>query len=113
VRVEFANPGLVLKPEMYGEITLRGAARKGMLVPRDAVLEAGSNHVAFVALGEGRFEPRDLKVGANYGENIEVLAGLKAGEEVVTRANFLVDSESRLQAALAQMAAKPSDGHKH
>jgi Cu(I)/Ag(I) efflux system membrane fusion protein len=113
VRVEFANPGALLKPEMFGEITLKGAARKGILIPRDAVLEAGNNHVAFVSLGEGRFEPRELKVGANFGENLEVLSGLKAGEEVVTRANFLVDSESRLRAALAQMAAKPATGHGH
>ena len=105
-RVELANPGGVLKPEMYGEMVIRSQARKGLVVPIDAVLDSGTRKVVFVALGEGRFEPREVHTGSGLGETIEILWGVKAGEVVVTRANFLVDSESRLKAALAQMVTK-------
>ena len=107
VRIEFANPGLLLKPEMYGDVMVKGAGRKGMLIPRDAVLEAGTQSIAFIAVGDGRFTPRVVETGASIGEDVEILSGLKAGEEVVTRANFLVDSESRLKAAMAHLTAKP------
>ena len=78
-----------------------------MLIPRDAVLEAGTQSIAFIAVGDGRFTPRVVETGASIGEDVEILSGLKAGEEVVTRANFLVDSESRLKAAMAHLTAKP------
>lgn len=107
LRIEFSNPKGELKPELFGEVVLRGQGRKGLLVPRDAVLDSGTLKVAFIALGDGRFEPREVTTGASLGEQVEVLTGLKAGDEVVIRANFLVDSESRLRAALTQMAAKP------
>jgi Cu(I)/Ag(I) efflux system membrane fusion protein len=106
-RLEFPNPFGELKPEMFGEVALKGAGRRGLLVPLDAVLDAGTMKVAFVSLGDGKFEPREVGTGNSTGERVEILSGLKAGEEVVVRANFLVDSESRLKAALAQM------GHKH
>jgi Cu(I)/Ag(I) efflux system membrane fusion protein len=85
---------------------LKSQARKGLTVPIDAVLDSGARKIVFVALGEGRFEPREVETGANLGESVEVRSGLKLGEAVVTRANFLVDSESRLRAALAQFAGK-------
>ncbi len=107
VRVELANPKGELKPEMYGEMVLKSQARLGLTVPIDAVLDSGARKIVFVALGDGRFEPREVQTGANLGEAVEIRGGLKAGEAVVTRANFLVDSESRLRAALAQFAAKP------
>jgi len=106
VRVELANPKGELKPEMFGEMLLRSQARKGLVVPVDAVLDSGTRKLVFVALGEGRFEPREVQVGANLGESVEILGGLKLGEAVVNRANFLVDSESRLKAALAQFVTK-------
>ena len=106
VRVDLANPKGELKPEMYGEMVLKSQARKGLTVPIDAVLDSGARKIVFVALGEGRFEPREVQTGANLGEAVEIRGGLKAGESVVTRANFLVDSESRLRAALAQFASK-------
>jgi Cu(I)/Ag(I) efflux system membrane fusion protein len=105
-RVELANPGGLLKPEMFGEMVLRSQARRGLVVPIDAVLDAGTRKVVFVALGEGRFEPREVRTGANLGETVEILQGVKAGENIVTRANFLVDSESRLKAALGRMGAQ-------
>nr|WP_320132045.1 efflux RND transporter periplasmic adaptor subunit [uncultured Holophaga sp.] len=103
VRIEVPNPKGELKPEMFGDVTLETGTRKALTVPLDAVLDAGQSKVVFVALGEGHFEPRKVTVGATGGERIEITSGLKPGEEVVVRANFLVDSESRLKAALAQM----------
>jgi Cu(I)/Ag(I) efflux system membrane fusion protein len=106
VRVQLPNPKGELKPEMFGEMVLKSQARKGLVIPVDAVLDSGARKVVFVALGDGRFEPREVETGANLGETVEVRSGLKLGDSVVTRANFLVDSESRLRAALAQFAAK-------
>jgi Cu(I)/Ag(I) efflux system membrane fusion protein len=106
VRVQLPNPKGELKPEMYGEMVLKSQARKGLVVPVDAVLDSGARKIVFVALGDGRFEPREVQTGANLGESVEVRSGLKAGDSVVTRASFLVDSESRLRAALAQFATQ-------
>ncbi len=108
VRIEFPNPKGDLKPEMFGEVLLKGPAHKGILVPLDAVLDAGTQQVAFIALGDGKFEPRTVTTGIKVGEQVEVLSGLKPGDEVVTRANFLVDSESRFRAALAHIGQKQS-----
>ena len=120
VRLEVANPRGELKPEMYGEAVLKTATRKGLLVPLDAVLDSGTRKLVFVALGEGKFEPREVATGLASGDQVEVHRGLTAGEDVVTGAAFLVDSESRLRAALAQMGAKtdakaaaPAPAHKH
>jgi membrane fusion protein, copper/silver efflux system len=104
VRLEFPNPSGELRPEMFGEVLLKGQGRKGLLVPLDAVLDAGTTKVVFIALGGGKFEPREVSTGNAVGENVEIRSGLKGGEEVVVHANFLVDSESRLKAALAQMS---------
>ncbi len=117
-RVEFPNPAGELKPEMFGDVILKGQGRKGLIVPLDAVLDAGTTKVAFVSLGDGKFEPREVTTGTTVGEKIEIRSGLKVGEDVVVRANFLVDSESRLKAALAHLSQKgaatpaPSE-HKH
>jgi Cu(I)/Ag(I) efflux system membrane fusion protein len=70
------------------------------------VLDSGTRKVVFVALGDGKFEPREVETGPAAGEQVEIRRGLEAGEEVVSGAAFLVDSESRLRAALAQMGAK-------
>jgi len=105
-RLEFPNPGGLLKPEMFGDVLLKGPGRKGLIVPLDAVLDAGTSKVVFVALGDGKFEPREVATGTTVGEKVEIRSGLKAGEAVVVRANFLVDSESRLKAALAHLSHK-------
>jgi Cu(I)/Ag(I) efflux system membrane fusion protein len=106
VRVTLPNPRGELKPEMFGEMVLQSRARQGLVIPVDAVLDSGVRKVVFVALGDGRFSPREVETGTSTGDTVEIRSGLKAGEAVVTRANFLVDSESRLRAALAQFAAK-------
>jgi Cu(I)/Ag(I) efflux system membrane fusion protein len=103
VRLAFPNPTGELKPEMFGEVTLRTPARRGLSIPTDAIIDSGTRKVVFVALGEGKFRPREVKIGSSDGERSEVLEGLSAGEQVVTRANFLVDSESRLRASLSAL----------
>jgi len=103
VRIAFPNPTGELKPEMFGEVTLRTPARKGLSVPNDAIIDSGTRKVVFVSLGEGKFRPQEVKVGASDSDRSEVLDGLKAGDQVVTRANFLVDSESRLRASLGAL----------
>ncbi len=106
VHMHFSNPGHELKPEMYGDVVLEGPNRAGLGIPADAVIHAGTRDVVFVALGEGKFAPREVLLGAQNGNAIEVQSGLRAGEEVVTRANFLVDSESQLRASLAAMTER-------
>ena len=103
VRVSFANPGGELRPETFGEVVLHAEQREAVRIPSDAVVNSGTTQVVFVSLGDGKFLPREVRTGAVDGDLIEVTEGLKEGEAVVTRANFLVDSESRLKAALAGM----------
>jgi Cu(I)/Ag(I) efflux system membrane fusion protein len=106
VRIAFANPMGELRPEMFGEVTLRAQSREGLRVPADAVIDSGTKKVVFVSLGDGKFQPRAVKLGAADGDQAEVVEGLAAGEQVVVRANFLVDSESRLKASLAEIGGK-------
>ena len=105
VRLAFPNPTGELRPEMYGEVTLQAPARQGLRIPADAVIDSGTRKVVFLALAEGKFQPREVKLGAAGPDFVEVLSGLEAGDQVVTRANFLVDSESRLRASLSAMGA--------
>lgn len=104
VRLTFPNPTGELRPEMYGEVVLLGEPHDGLRIPPDAVLDSGTQKVVFVAIGEGKFQPRAVELGESDGSHVEVLSGLERGERVVTRANFLVDSESRLRASLAEMS---------
>ena len=88
---------------MYADVVLR-AHREGVLtVPASAVLDSGKRKVVFVRKDDGRFEPRDVKLGALLGDFYEVLDGLQEGEGVATSANFLLDSESQLAAGMRQM----------
>lgn len=104
VRLTFQNPGGDLRPEMFGEVVLKTASHEGLLVPADAIVDSGTVKVVFVAQGEGKFQPRQIEVGQSDGTVVEVTSGLQAGELVVTRANFLIDSESRLRASLNAMS---------
>jgi RND family efflux transporter MFP subunit len=108
VRLELANPEEKLKPQMYANVDLKVNLGRQLVIPADAVLDSGVRQVAFVDLGDGRFEPRVLQLGAMADDRYIVLDGLKAGERIVTSANFLIDSESKLKAALTQMS-----GHGH
>jgi Cu(I)/Ag(I) efflux system membrane fusion protein len=103
VRVELDNPNGELKPEMFADVVLHGRPRTVLQVPDDAVLESGTRNIVFVDEGEGRLVPREVAVGDHGDGVVELRGGLKESEVVVRGANFLVDSESRLKAALAAM----------
>jgi RND family efflux transporter MFP subunit len=106
VRFELANPQGRLKPGMYGTVQIdAGAKREVLAVPDSAVINSGNRQVVLVALGEGRFEPREVKLGVRGDGFVEALSGLKEGDQVVTRANFLIDAESNLKAALGGFTA--------
>ena len=102
VRITFANPAGALRPEMFGEVVLHGAPHDGLWVPPDAIIDSGTDKLVFVAMGAGSFQPRKVEVGDSDGSHVEVSSGLALGERVVNGANFLVDSESRLRASLAE-----------
>jgi Cu(I)/Ag(I) efflux system membrane fusion protein len=104
VRVDVANPTGELRPEMFGDVVLQGTARRGVRIPADAVIHSGTKSIVFIALPDGKFQPREVQLGDAGSEFIEVVSGLEKGDGVVTRANFLVDSESRLRASLAALA---------
>jgi Cu(I)/Ag(I) efflux system membrane fusion protein len=120
VRIDFPNPTGALRPEMFGEVVLTGKPRDALRIPADAVIETGTKSVVFVALSDGRFQPREVRLGETDGTWTAVILGLERGEGVVTRANFLVDSESRMRASLEALtgtpgpapAADPHAGHK-
>ena len=105
VRFEFPNPGYELKPDMYADVKLNVDYGTQTLVPSEAVLNSGTRQVVFIAKGDGYFEPRDIKIGDQFDGQTVVLAGLKPGEKIVASGNFLIDSESRLGAAMQQMMA--------
>ncbi|MSS73167.1 MAG: efflux RND transporter periplasmic adaptor subunit [Candidatus Latescibacteria bacterium] len=107
VRVELPNPGWRLKPGMFADVEIRTERGEGLVVPGSAVLDSGERKVVFVDRGEGRFEPREVQLGGRAGEDFEVLQGLSEGERVITSANFLIDSESQIKAALGAMAGHP------
>ena len=106
VRLRFPNPNLKLKPEMFASIKIKSPVTKpAVVVPMEAVLDTGLKQHVFIALGQGRFEPREVKLGVFSDENNyrEVISGLTGGEEVVTSAQFLLDSESRFREAIQLM----------
>ena len=106
VRIELPNPDGVLLPDMYADVEIgTGEAKPVVSVPNDAVIDTGARQVVLVDKGEGRFEPREVKLGARGERYTEIRDGVQAGEQVVTAANFLIDAESNLKAALQSMAA--------
>jgi len=110
VRVELANSGEKLKPQMYANVELQSGYGKQLTVPEEAVLDAGNEQIVFVAHEGGYFEPRQVELGAKAQDRYIVLSGLSEGEKVVTSGNFLIDSESRLKSALSGMAGMGHGG---
>jgi membrane fusion protein, copper/silver efflux system len=106
VRMQVPNPDLLLKPEMYGVARLAYDLGEKVAVPETAVMQTGERVYAFRDTGDGRLVPTEIKIGARSDGWLEVLAGLKAGDRVVTSANFLVDSESSMKAAIEAAAGK-------
>jgi Cu(I)/Ag(I) efflux system membrane fusion protein len=101
VRVELANPGQLLKPGMYAQMEVSVAAKGAVVtVPISAVIDSGTRRIVLIQAGEGRFEPREVKLGARSDTYVEVIDGVKDGEPVVVAANFLIDAESNLKAAV-------------
>ena len=111
VRLVFDNPGVVLKPGMYVDVAISVPLGRQLVVPTSAVLQAGSQSIAFVNHGNGNLEPRTVETGPQLDDSIVILKGLKAGEQVVSSANFLVDSEAQLQGAMAAFSpSSPQTG---
>jgi len=104
VRLVFDNAELLLKPELFAEVTIyAGKQVDAVVIPAEAVIRSGAKNQVFVVRGSGKFEPRLITTGLSSNSEIAVLDGLKEGEEVVTSAQFLIDSESKLHEATAKM----------
>jgi membrane fusion protein, copper/silver efflux system len=112
VRLELDNPDGLLRPGMFAHVELvTGGAEPRLTVPTSAIVAGADQQVVLVAEGEGRFRPQAVELGLRGREQVEILDGLKAGERVVVSANFLIDAESNLKAALANFGAgDPDDG---
>ena len=113
VRIAFDNEELRLRPGMYVEVAYRAELGPGLVVPRDAVMRTGTRALAFVHLGGGRFEPRELDLGPATDEGYIVYGGLEHAEPVADQATFFIDSESSLKAALTQYKGGGAGGHDH
>jgi Cu(I)/Ag(I) efflux system membrane fusion protein len=108
VRFEFPNAGMRLKPQMYADVFIELESATGIVIPDSAVIETGLRQIVFVDLGDGGLEPREVKIGVRGDGKAQVLSGVKEGEKVAVKANFLLDSESRLRAALTGMTGGPA-----
>jgi RND family efflux transporter MFP subunit len=106
-RLAFSNPGLKLTPGMFVNVRLQMRGRVQLVIPASGVLQSGARQVVFVNRGDGYLEPREVELAGRAGDDLVVLKGLKEGEEIVTSANFLIDSESQLQAALGSFTPPP------
>jgi Cu(I)/Ag(I) efflux system membrane fusion protein len=106
VRLRFDNFDEVLKPNMYANVTIFGGAKKDILIiPRESLIRTGKNTRVILNSGDGRFQPRDVVIGMESGEWLEVQSGLQEGDKVVTSGQFLIDSEASLKASLARMGS--------
>jgi Cu(I)/Ag(I) efflux system membrane fusion protein len=104
VRLIFDNPKLLLRPEMFADVTIAAETQEHVVViPSEAIIRSGKTEQVFVVSSPGKFEPRQVTVGMESNGNIIILSGLKEGETVVTSAQFLIDSESKLREATAKM----------
>jgi len=110
VRVVLDNRKGQLRPGQYGEVEFELQGSAGLFVPRDAVIRTGQHEYVYVERGEGRFEPHLVRTGRQRAARVQIVSGLEAGERVVSRGSFMVDSESRLQASLAATPVPNSTG---
>lgn len=107
VRVVLQNPDPPLSPGMFVKVSLKSPMGEQLIIPASGVLQSGTRQIAFVDRGDGYLEPREVQLGTRVGDDFVVLKGLKAGEQIVTSANFLIDSESQLQASLGSYTPPP------
>ncbi len=112
-RLEFANPGLLLKPDMYGNVDIMVPTAEQLAIPEQAVVDTGTRKVVFVVVDERSFIPREVTLGPRAAGYYPVITGVEEGEKVVSSANFLIDSESRFQAAIEAMGKAPAGGSEH
>jgi Cu(I)/Ag(I) efflux system membrane fusion protein len=107
VRIVIPNPDQVLRSAMYASVEITVPATEGpmLAIPSSAVIDSGARQVVIIDRGEGRFEPRSVRLGTQGGDWVQVIEGVKLGEKVVTSANFLIDAESNLRAALQGFAS--------
>ncbi len=111
VRMEFDNRHGLLKPEMFADVTIHaGRQIDAVVVPEEAIVRSGSRELVFVVRAPGKFEPRVVEVGVSSGGMTQILSGVQPGEEVVTSAQFLIDSESKLREATAKMLKSAGKG---
>ena len=107
VRLEFPNPDITLKPNMVAEVKIYGGPQRDtLMIPAEALIRTGERDTVVTSLGDGRFQPVDVVVGARSNGKVEILSGLKEGDEIVTSGQFLIDSESSLQASFRRMAGE-------
>ena len=107
VRIELANPDGVLLSNMYADVGIEaGAPRPVVSVPNSAIVDTGNRQVVFIDKGDGRFEPKDVQLGVRGDDSTEIRQGVAAGDKVVVSANFLLDAESNLNAALSAMTSE-------
>lgn len=107
VRMAFSNPGMKLMPGMFVDVDMKIPLGRHVVIPAAGVLQTGTQNIVFIDRGDGYLEPRNIVLGPRAGDEFIVLHGLKAGERIVTSANFLIDSESQLQAALGSFTPPP------
>jgi Cu(I)/Ag(I) efflux system membrane fusion protein len=104
VRLVFPNPQLTLKPNMFADVVIFGGPKEGVLkIPRQALIVTGERETVVKALGDGRFQPVDVVSGMQRGDEVEILSGLSEGDAIVVSGQFLIDSESSLQASFMRM----------
>ncbi|HXM63615.1 MAG TPA: efflux RND transporter periplasmic adaptor subunit [Terriglobales bacterium] len=107
VRLVFANPGLKLRPGMYVNVRAKLPMGRQLVVPASAAFHSGTKNLLFVYSGEGSIEPREVELGSQVGDDLVVTKGIKAQEQIVTSANFLIDSEAQLQSAAGAFIPPP------
>lgn len=109
VRLEMDNPKNTLRPEMFVDVEFLTALPPALTVPLSAVLDSGRRQTVFTALGHGYFEPRTVITGWRFGDRVEIVEGLKPGDQIVISGNFLIDSESRMKQAAAGLSGTPGN----
>ncbi|MFN7981315.1 MAG: efflux RND transporter periplasmic adaptor subunit [Vicinamibacterales bacterium] len=111
VRLDTANPGMRMKPDMFVNVEFAVQTAPQVTIPADAILDTGDRQTVFVDLGNGYLEPRQVTIGERFGDRVAVTGGLQDGERIVSSGTFLIDSESQLKAAASGMGAPPEHQH--
>lgn len=106
-RLRIQNPDAALRPNLFAEALIRGQSSARLVVPREALIRTGTRTALILALGDGRFQPVEVTAGSEAGEWVEIVAGLKGGENVVVSGQFLIDAEANVRASLSRMTSEP------